>query len=158
MLDVRRQDLSLRTLRFEASDTGKSFTRNAPICARGEDVPLAAWPETVGSGRPDSSEVVHDRPISVHERVSAPRIRLVLPAGRVPVPVPAHARVQRAPSAELPLHGPPDPGRREADRGERAEAMGDPAPDGDPGPGDPEVRGPDALDRGVPRGDDGGPE
>src|SRR3989442_14079143 len=50
MLDVRRQNLSLQTLRVEASDTGKSCTRNAPICARGEDVTLAAWPESVGSG------------------------------------------------------------------------------------------------------------
>src|SRR5437899_12714910 len=89
-------------------------------------------------GGPDSSEVVHDGAVSVHERVSAPRMRLVLPAGRVPVPVPPHARVQRAPSAELPLHGPPDPGPREADRGERDEAMGAPAPYGNPGPGEPQ--------------------
>src|SRR5437667_8926499 len=50
MPDRGRQDLSPRTPGFGASDTGKSFTRNAPICARGEDVPLAAWPETDGSG------------------------------------------------------------------------------------------------------------
>src|SRR5438445_13362543 len=82
MLDVRRQDLSLRTLRFEASDTGKSFTRNAPICARGEDVPLAAWPETVGSspwhGRnaeaPASSaaEATPPKTYQVGERATAP--------------------------------------------------------------------------------------
>src|SRR5205809_7915895 len=36
--------------------------------------------------------------------------------------------------------------------------MGHPAQDGDPGPRDPEVRRPDALDRGLPRGDDRGPE
>src|SRR5437899_8779623 len=50
MPDRRRRNLSLLTLRFEASHTGKSFTRNAPICARGEETPLAAWPETAGTG------------------------------------------------------------------------------------------------------------
>src|SRR5439155_1113436 len=46
----------------------------------------------------------------------------------------------------------------ETHRGEGAEAVGHPEEDGDPGPRHPEVRGPHALDRGVPRGDDPGPE
>src|SRR5439155_919225 len=62
------------------------------------------------------------------------------------------------PSGGVPLHRPPDPRSGKADRGERAEAVGDPPGHGHPRPRDPEVRGSDALDRRLPCGDDGGLE
>src|SRR2546422_324348 len=94
----------------------------------------------------------------VHERISAPGIRHVVLAGRVPVSFPPDAWLQRPPSPSVPLHRPPDPGSREADRRKRAEAVGDPPSDGHPRPRGPEVRRPDALDRSLPSRDDGGPE
>src|SRR5207245_9325673 len=81
-----------------------------------------------------------------------------VPAGGVPVSIPADAGLQRPPSAGVPLHRPPDPRSRETDCGERAETVGDPPGDGHPRPRDPEIRGSDALDRGLPRRDDGRPE
>src|SRR3989442_12802827 len=83
MLDVRRQDLSLRTLRFEAADTGKSFTRNAPICARGEDVPLAAWPETDGSG-PSRGRKAEGPVSSAVEATSSSKTRQVSESSTAP--------------------------------------------------------------------------
>src|SRR3989475_4789353 len=212
------------TLRFAA----KSFTRIAPMCARGEEVtcpprstekvaapprretkrstsiaglakapsrpnpaqesagararPRAGErPERRGTGPPAEDrgevairvgartrvrrargcrppEVVFDRAVSVHERIPAPGVWYLVPAGRVPVSFPPDARLQRAPSPGVPLHGPPDPGGRETDRGERAEAVGDPPGDGHPRPRDPEVRRSDALDRGLSGRHDGGPE
>src|SRR3989442_3144228 len=211
---------------FESS--AKSFTRIAPMCARGQEVassrrsaenapnpthgqaqpspPTAgraegpsisppAWESEGSSSPPDggetsaprrigrpaadrgqvairvgararirrarggrSAEVVLHGAVPVHEWVPAPRLRNVVPAGRVPVSIPADAGVQRPPPAGVSLHRPADPGSGEADRGERAEAVGDPSGDGHPRPRDPEIRGPDALDRGLPRRDDGGPE
>src|SRR5436309_10085443 len=108
-------------------------------------------------GRPPA-EVVLQRAVSVHERVPAPGLRYLLPARGVPVSLPTDARLQRPPSAGVPLHRPPDPGGGKADRGERAEAVGDPPGHGHPRPRDPEVRGSDALDRRLPCGDDGGLE
>src|SRR5881396_2409984 len=119
---------------------------------------LGEGPRVRREGRSAPPEMVLDRPLSVHERISASRLRNLVPAGVVPVAVPPDARLQRPPSPGLPLHGPPDPRRREARGREGTEAMGHPAQDGDPGPRDPEVRRPDALDRGLPRGDDRGPE
>src|SRR6266581_4416616 len=72
-----------------------------------------------------SAQVVLHGPLPVHEWVPAPGVRHLVPPGR------------------------------EADCGERAEAVGDPPGDGHPRPGDPEIRGSDALDRGLPRRDDG---
>src|SRR5713101_268287 len=78
-----------------------------------------------------SAEVVLHRAVPIHERVPAPRVRNVVPAGRVPVSIPANAGLQRPAPAGVPLHRPADPGSGEADCGEGAEAVGDPSGDGD---------------------------
>src|SRR2546421_12404800 len=67
-----------------------------------------------GSG---AAQVVLDGPVSVYERIPAPRFRDLVPPGGIPVPVPPDAGVQRPPSAGTPLHGPPDPRRRATHRG-----------------------------------------
>ena len=110
------------------------------------------------ASRSDAAQVVHDRPVPLHERVPTPRFRDFVPASGVSVAISSHARVQRPPSGGVSLHGSSDPGRREAHRREGAEAVGHPAEDGNPGPRHSKVRGPDALDRGISRGRDGGLE
>src|SRR5438034_457812 len=110
---------------------------------------------------PTPRKALRDRVLSATvARRKSPRggARAVATKGQGPVPVPADGGVQRPASAGVPLHRPADPGRGEADRGEGAETVGHPPTDGDPGLGDPEVRGPDALDRRLPARDDGGPE
>src|SRR6267143_5182458 len=78
-----------------------------------------------GEGRPVTAQVVFHGPVSVHEWVPAPGLRDFVPQGRVPIPVPPDAWLQRPSSSSLPLHGAPDPGCGETHRGEGAEAMGD---------------------------------
>src|SRR5205809_1041944 len=75
---------------------------------------LGEGPRVRREGRSGPPEMVLDRPLSVHEWIPAPRVRDLVPAGGVPVAVPPDARLQRPPSAGVPLHGPPHPRRREA--------------------------------------------
>src|SRR3989304_2454476 len=79
-------------------------------------------------GEPVPPEMVHERPLSLCERLPASRLRDVLPAGGGPVPLPPHARIQCPPSSGVPLHGPADPRGREA--GEAAGPRADREPAG----------------------------
>src|SRR3972149_6313428 len=108
-------------------------------------------------GEPAPPATGHARPLSLCERLPASRLRDVLPAGGVPVPLPPHARVQCPPSSGVPLHGHAAVAGREAGEAAGPRADRDPAKDGRPGPRDPEILGPDALDRSVPPRDDRGP-
>src|SRR5437773_11175633 len=67
---------------------------------------LGKGPRVRREGRSGPPEMVLDRPLSVHERIPASRVRDLVPAGGVPVAVPPDARLQRPPSASVPLHRP----------------------------------------------------
>src|SRR5881628_845114 len=102
--------------------------------------------------------MVLDGPVPVHVGLSAPRVRdRVSPRG-IPEPISQDGGLQCPPSASVPLHGAADlrcgaPGRSRGPPPARYLAE-----DGRTRAGPEEVRGPAALDRGVPARDDRGPE
>src|SRR2546428_50794 len=146
-----------RTSGGSTLDAPRKTLRETLLCARvAKKSPARRGRRKKSQPRP--AEWVYHGSVSIQEWVPAPRVRYVVLAGRVPVSFPPDAWLQRPPSPSVPLHRPPDPGSREADRRKRAEAVGDPPSDGHPRPRGPEVRRPDALDRSLPSRDDGGPE
>src|SRR5207247_1787328 len=83
-----------------AESQGRGTAEGArPARHRGEMAGgLGKGPRVRREGRSGPPEMVLDRPLSLHERIPASRLRDLVPAGGVPVAVPTDARLQRPPS------------------------------------------------------------